>query len=244
MLNWDFTLEYGFEVTGDIKIVMFSDVLSPSRALLKQWCDELAPADVKRAQGMKSEQRLRQFVLGRKLLQQALAEFYNLPLSLQLHKSGKPEAVGAAVSLSHSGGKVAVALTEPRNTLGVDIEVYKNRSFMRLARHYFAPEEVSELELLSELEQRHCFFKFWVLKESLAKFTGSGLSSKLLRSAFVAQQNSAGPVSFFTHGADWALSLTVKNAAQISYYEAVFGGDVLTLQPQAREFQSWQPPLI
>lgn len=231
-------------MTGDIKIVMFSDVLAPSQTLLKQWCDELGPADVKRAQGMKSKQRLRQFVLGRKVLQQALAEFYNLPLSLHLHKSGKPEAVGAAVSLSHSGGRVAVALTDPRNTLGIDIEVYKNRSFMRIARHYFAPEEVSELELLSGLEQRHCFFKFWVLKESLAKFTGSGLSSKLLRSAFIAQKNSAGPASFFSCGADWALALTAKNTAQISYYEAILEGGLLTLRPQTRLFQCWQPPLL
>ena len=231
-------------MTGNIRIVTFSDVLSPSRTLLNQWCAELQPADVERTQGMKSEQRLRQFVLGRKLLQQSLAEFFNLPLSLQLHTGGKPEADGAAVNLSHSGGRVAVALAEEGNPLGIDIEVYKNRNFMRLARHYFAPEEVAELELLTGLEQRHCFFKFWVLKESLAKFAGSGLNSKLLRSAFVGWQDSTGPVSFYSRGGGWALALTANSAAQIDYYEAVLKGNVLTLRPQLRQFQRWQPPLL
>ncbi len=231
-------------MASNIKIVMFSDVLSPSRALLKQWCDELEPADIERAQGMKSEQRLRQFVLGRKLLQQALAEFYNLPLSLQLRAGGKPEALGAAVSLSHSGGRVAVALAEEGNPLGIDIEVYKNRNFMRLARHYFAPDEVAALELLPELEQRHCFFKFWVLKESLAKFTGSGLNSKLLRGAFVVRGNPAGPVSFYSRGGEWALALTAHCEAQINCYKAVLEAGVITLRPQARQFQRWLPPLL
>lgn len=231
-------------MTGNIKVVTFSDALSPSRTLLNRWCTELEPADAERAQGIKSEQRLRQFVLGRKLLQQALAQFYNLPLSLQLRAGGKPEARGAAVSLSHSGGLVAVALAEERNLLGIDVEVYKNRNFMRLARHYFAPEEVAALELLPEIEQRECFFKFWVLKESLAKFTGSGLSSKLLRSAFVARGNRAGPVSFYSHGGKWALALTAHSEAQIRYYEAVLEAGVITLRPQARQFQRWLPPLL
>lgn len=230
---------------SDIKLVTYSGLSALSATQLQTLCDGLPAVDRERAQALKSDRRLRQFVQGRALLQLALLKFCSLPMRMRLQDGGKPEVDGASVSISHSGDSVAIALcADIENPLGVDVEVYKTRNFMRLARHYFAPEEVLELESLSGDEQSRCFFKIWVLKESLAKFTGKGLGSKILRSPFTSFNGGRGGVSFYAFDSDYALGLTAAKDCQIDAYEAQLCGDNVELMGQARQFTRLSPPII
>lgn len=233
---------------SDIKLVTFSGLHTLTAEQLLAVCDGLPEADRKRALSLKSERRQRQFVMGRALLQLALLKFCHLPMVVTLQGGGKPEVEGASVSISHSGDTVAVAVCgDTENTLGVDVEVYKSRNYMRLARHYFAPEEVAELECLAGDDQKYCFFKFWVLKESLAKFTGKGLNSKLLRSPFTPFTGADSEdlaVSFYAMDSACALSITAAKNTDIDTYEAHLSAGVIELRRQARHFTRLSPPLV
>lgn len=230
---------------SDIKLVTYSGLSVLTATQLQALCDSLPVVDRERARSLKSDRRLRQFVLGRALLQLALLKFCNLPMNMQLQDGGKPEVEGACVSISHSADSVAIALcADVENPLGVDVEAYKTRNFMRLARHYFASEEVLELESLSGQEQSHCFFRFWVLKESLAKFTGKGLGSKILRSPFTPFDGGDDGVSFYTCDTDYALGLTAAKDAQIDTYNAQLLDDEIELVRQTRQFSRLSPPIL
>lgn len=230
---------------SDIKLVTYSGLNTLSATQLEALCDGLPMVDRERAQALKSNHRLRQFVLGRAMLQLALLKFCSLPMRMQLQDAGKPEVDGASVSISHSGDSVAIAVCrDVNNPIGVDIEVYKTRNFMRLARHYFASQEVLELESLSGSEQSRCFFRIWVLKESLAKFTGKGLSSKILQSPFTSFNGGSGSVSFYASDRDYALGLTAAKDSQIDTYEAQFCDEGVELVRQTRQFTRLSSPII
>lgn len=232
-------------MANNIVLVTFTGLAELSIDQLSGLQSGLPSADKERASALTSERRRRQFVLGRTLLQAALLKFCQLPMQMQLQSGGKPEVEGACVSISHSGDSVAIALCAGvENPLGVDIEVYKSRQFMRLARHYFAPEEVSELEGLSSDKQQCGFFKFWVLKESLAKFTGKGLGGEILRSTFSPYSQDSQAVSLYTAGSDYALALTAAKDAHVDSYEVRVLSGELKWRQQVREFTRWSPPSI
>ncbi len=92
--------------------------------------------------------------------------------------SGKPYAVrrGAdealtAVSLSHSGGWVAAALSCD-GSLGVDIEAHRHRpNYPGIATDAFGPAEIAR----TEQEGIAGFYRIWTLREALAKADGRGL---------------------------------------------------------------------
>ena len=80
-------------------------------------------------------------------------------------------------NLSHSG-TLAMAVFADRET-GCDVEQVKTPD-MRVARRFFAPEEVKVLEEADgEAGRSKFFYRFWTLKESFLKVTGSGLRMPL-----------------------------------------------------------------
>lgn len=89
---------------------------------------------------------------------------------------GKPFAItpsgspGPAVSLSHSGGTVAVAMATA-GTLGIDIERHRPRDFVALAAQAFGPTEQAEVAM----HGADAFYRIWTLREAMAKATGEGL---------------------------------------------------------------------
>ncbi|MEG0795873.1 MAG: 4'-phosphopantetheinyl transferase superfamily protein [Odoribacter sp.] len=93
---------------------------------------------------------------------------------------GKPYVEGEAQSvffnLSHSGDYIVCALSD--REIGVDIE-RKGKARLAVARRFFHPEEIQQLEGLSGKEQDDLFFGYWSVKESFLKYTGSGLSTPL-----------------------------------------------------------------
>ncbi len=82
-------------------------------------------------------------------------------------------------SLSHSGDQAALAVSEQRE-IGVDIERVRPLDHLDLARRYFHPNEVAEIEaVMAPDEQLQTFFRIWTLKEAIVKAIGKGLSIPL-----------------------------------------------------------------
>ena len=91
-------------------------------------------------------------------------------------------AHGWHISLSHCSGRVAVTLAEA--PCGVDIEVFREVAWEKIARRYFAPSEQAWLESLPETEARQAFLQLWTLKEAGVKAMGKGLANHLASLAF------------------------------------------------------------
>jgi 4'-phosphopantetheinyl transferase len=86
---------------------------------------------------------------------------------------GKPRVSGADVyvSISHSGDKVALALTREA-AIGVDVEAIGVRDVAGLARTVLVAAE--------PLSRPADFFTYWCRKEAIVKATGDGLQVPLI----------------------------------------------------------------
>ncbi len=80
-------------------------------------------------------------------------------------------AIGPAVSVSHTGAVVAVAVTAV-GALGVDVERHRNRNFAALAAQAFGPAEQAQVAVAGA----DAFYRIWTLREAVAKATGEGLA--------------------------------------------------------------------
>ncbi len=70
--------------------------------------------------------------------------------------------------------------------LGVDVESTSDRrSILNIAQHYFHPDEIADLDKITDEEtQKNYFFRLWTLKESFVKALGTGLSTGLDKMRF------------------------------------------------------------
>jgi len=96
------------------------------------------------------------------------------------------------ISIAHSGGLVAVALTPRLHNvrLGVDVEVVTQHVSSALFSRLSMPEQAS-LSLASPNDRPMLFGRYWTLKESLAKALGVPLPELL--SHEVCHRGQAGP---------------------------------------------------
>jgi 4'-phosphopantetheinyl transferase len=87
---------------------------------------------------------------------------------------GKPRLPDsdAHVSISHSGERVAVALTDAA-PIGVDIELLTERDVLGLAHSVVSPAE--------PIAEPRDFYTYWCRKEAVVKATGDGLRVPLVQ---------------------------------------------------------------
>lgn len=79
---------------------------------------------------------------------------------------------GKYISISHSGGICAAALSD--NPVGLDIQAHSKKDYTALGRIVLCK---SELEYLKNAENKEeVFYKLWCLKESYMKAKGLGFS--------------------------------------------------------------------
>jgi 4'-phosphopantetheinyl transferase len=93
---------------------------------------------------------------------------------------GKPHApaIGLHFNLSHSHDAFACAVAQQR--VGVDIEQLRPMpDAMALARRFFSPAEVEDLDRLESDRLPLCFFSCWTRKEAYVKAIGEGLAARL-----------------------------------------------------------------
>lgn len=154
-------------------------------AELSSWLDADEQA---RAARYRFPEHRDQYVLGRGLLRGLLGRYLGREprqLSLAAEPLGKPywrREPGdppLEFNLSNSHGHILLAFSRC-GPVGVDLEQIRPLDDLPgLAKRYFAAEEQSDLESLSEAERRPYFFTLWTLKEAFLKGTGTGLSTPL-----------------------------------------------------------------
>jgi phosphopantetheinyl transferase len=149
----------------------------------------LTPDEMARLQAITEPVRRSEFLAGHWLVRVLAGQWLGCdPQSLALVAAsfGQPrlQAAGADVSLhvslSHSGGWLAVALAPV--PVGVDLELSRRpRDWQALARALFAEEESRALDDAAPVARAAVFHRVWTLKEAYAKRDGRGLTRTRLR---------------------------------------------------------------
>jgi 4'-phosphopantetheinyl transferase len=103
-------------------------------------------------------------------------------------RHGKPALAAASrpleFNLSHSGRWLVLAVSAGI-PVGVDVQIMDpERRVDRLARRYFHPEEVADLDTLSAEDYHRRFYQLWSLKEAWTKARGGALPTALGEIAF------------------------------------------------------------
>ncbi len=160
--------------------------------LAKFKAEVLSPVERLRAERFAFAKDRRAYIAAHGLLRCVLSEYLPVaPASWTFERVllGKPwiaspaEGMGFRFNLSHSTGMVACAVSLA-GEVGVDVEAVREGEHLPLARRFFAPEEVSQLEPLPPAERAEAFIRFWTLKEAYIKARGLGLSLDLAGFAF------------------------------------------------------------
>lgn len=132
---------------------------------------------------MGSKERQADFLSGRFLLRKILLQEngIELPELIGANKHGKPEVaeLNSHFNISHSNGYTVLAIDE--KPVGVDVQSDDGRNISHIIEKYANKSEKAELAKMNEIEQREHFFKIWSLKESYAKWLGTGLFKDLMK---------------------------------------------------------------
>lgn len=109
-----------------------------------------------------------------------------LPQQLQFTygPQGKPELVDRErrspwFNVAHSGNYGLIGLST-EGEIGVDLQIMLPKPhYLKLAKRFFAPQEVQQLESLEGEKTTKLFYQLWTAKEAFLKATGKGISGGL-----------------------------------------------------------------
>ena len=103
-----------------------------------------------------------------------------------LHRDARsrPRLARGDTGWSHSHGRLLIAYAD-HGRIGVDVESsVRSTDPMRIARRYFAQQEIEMLEAL-ESDARHlAFLRLWCAKEAVLKAHGGGIAFGLHKAVF------------------------------------------------------------
>jgi len=103
-----------------------------------------------------------------------------------LHRDARnrPRLAQGDAGWSHSHGRLLIAYAD-HGRIGVDVEARARRTDpMRIARRYFAQEEVAALAVLDTDIRQHAFLRLWCAKEAVLKAHGGGIAFGLHTAVF------------------------------------------------------------
>jgi 4'-phosphopantetheinyl transferase len=101
-------------------------------------------------------------------------------LDIESEPGGRPTVDGIAFSLSHSGDRGAVAITEPGVNVGVDLEQVRVRPHLdRLAERVFEADEYQRWRGLAPRVRPRVFAQRWTEVEAVLKARGTGIAGGL-----------------------------------------------------------------
>ncbi len=140
---------------------------------------------------IRAPRRADQFLAGRLLVRQLIAEYCGrAPVEIHLPATAPKVATDISgallchLSISHTDVYLAVALDS--DPVGVDCEQLKERCNWRaIAEQYFAPFEMACLRTMAPAKAACEFMRIWTAKEALSKCAGADLA-RLLKGAPVA----------------------------------------------------------
>ena len=165
-----------------------------------QGLDWLTEAERQRLHGISAAARRDSFLAGHWQARLLAAQWLRLDarrVMLDAHADGRPllrvdgAAVPLHVSLSHSGGWLALALADA--PVGIDIELpQRERDWEALARFVFSPEERQRLRDAEDAARANVFHTLWTLKEARGKRGGEGLQPRAARTVTAQPADPAG----------------------------------------------------
>ncbi len=189
---------------------------SPAHA--RPWHDDLlTPAERERAEAYRRPADRDRFVVANALLRLAAERWLGFPPKVDracddcAKPHGKPRIIAGGaleVSVSHSGERIAVALTET-GPIGVDVEAVTDKDLGLLLRYVFSPMELETLP-----DPAAVFYRAWTRKESLLKATGRGLRTAM--SKLTVLPDSEHNMHDLDAGPGYAAALTVLSDAPIT----------------------------
>ncbi len=147
--------------------------------------DRLSPARREKAARMKLPAAAWRIAAGSTLAEYGLRLLNSEPSNLVYDALGKPvlePGCGLHVSLSHAGSYVTVLLSP--SPCGVDVEKIRPID-VKAGRHIFSEAEMAFIAGLEVDVRLSRFFEIWALKESLAKWQGTGISKTLREGTFI-----------------------------------------------------------
>lgn len=137
--------------------------------------------ELESANKIRHQQRQSQYLNTRFQIRSVLASYLGIePAALEILKTehGKPylSEGGLFFNVSHSGSKLAVAVTDFAE-IGVDIEQVRSRhSLQGVAERCFAEEELAIWRSLDGERQLQAFYRLWTAKEAYVKAVGRGIA--------------------------------------------------------------------
>ncbi|MEU6645218.1 4'-phosphopantetheinyl transferase superfamily protein [Saccharomonospora sp. NPDC046836] len=145
----------------------------------------LTPVERERYEAYRQDADRRRFLTGRTLARTVAAERLGVdPGDVEFDATctdcdkqhGPPRIPGVdlALSISHAGERVGVALTAGA-PVGLDVEAASRRADDGLLRYALNDTELAALDRLSAPERTDGFFRYWTRKEAVMKATGRGL---------------------------------------------------------------------
>lgn len=144
----------------------------------------LSPEDWLTINRLSHSQVRNRAILGRGLLRVLLGRALGIPpakIELASNPWGKPYLPGHALqfNVTHSGLIFIFALSAV-DPVGVDVEQIRPLPRLnRLLQRYGTPDEQTQGQNLSPLEQQRYFLELWVAKEAYGKARGTGLTGML-----------------------------------------------------------------
>jgi len=172
--------------SGEVHVWRADLNVTPERLTLLR--ATLADDEMARANRFRFDVDRRRFVGRRGVLRAVLAQYVGTaPGTIRFRASpnGKPEIANGPgrpslrFNLSHSHGRILVAVAHARE-VGVDLErVIPDRAEPGIARRFFASREAAALDELSGPDRVEGFFNCWTRKEAFVKALGQGLSFPL-----------------------------------------------------------------
>lgn len=103
-----------------------------------------------------------------------------------LHRDARnrPRLAQGDAGWSHSHGRLLIAYAE-HGRIGVDVEPrVRSTDPMRVARRYFADEEIAALAVLHGALRQEAFLRLWCAKEAVLKAHGGGIAFGLHKAVF------------------------------------------------------------
>lgn len=145
----------------------------------------LTPSETERHGAYRQELDRRRFLTGRVLAKTLVGDRLGIaPGAVEFDATcadcgrhhGPPRLPGSPVrfSISHSGDRVGIALTEG-TPVGLDVETAGRRADDSLIDYALSPEERRTVHALPEDQRADAFFTYWTRKEAVMKATGRGL---------------------------------------------------------------------
>lgn len=150
----------------------------------------LAASERERARTFRSEIARRQYLCGRLLARRCLAVYLDRApdlIGIEPDAEGKLFVAGESdldFNISHKPGCVAAGFVRGA-AIGLDVEAWApERANEKIARRFFAPAEVAQLDGLPPGMLAWRFYRFWTLKEAYIKARGLGLKIPLMDFAY------------------------------------------------------------